>query len=83
MVEVRLLAEWMAERGVSLAELIAASGLDDHVVAAIAQGRYTPSPQQRQRLATALGIEPDQVAWGHLVLVEHVYGHGPQFGRSP
>jgi hypothetical protein len=83
MVEVRLLVEWMADRGVGLTELIAASGLDDGVVAAIAQGRYTPSPQQRQRLATALGIEPEQVAWGHIVPVEHVYGHGPQFGRSP
>jgi cyanate lyase len=83
MVEVRLLVDWMAERGVGLAELIATSGLDDRVVAAIAEGRYTPSPQQRQRLATALGIEPEQVAWGHLAPVEHVYGHGPQFGRSP
>lgn len=83
MVEVRLLAEWMAERGVGLTELIAASGLDDRVVAAIAEGRYTPSPQQRQRLATALSIGPEQVAWGHLAPIEHVYGHGPQFGRSP
>jgi hypothetical protein len=83
MVEVRLLSDWMAERGVGLAELIEASGLDDRVVEAIAQGRYTPSPQQRQRLATALGIAPEQVAWGHLAAVEHVYGHGPQFGRSP
>jgi ribosome-binding protein aMBF1 (putative translation factor) len=83
MVQVRLLVEWMAERGVDLTELIAASGLDDNVVAAIAQARYTPSPQQRRRLATALGIEPEQVAWGHLTPVEHVYGHGPQFGRSP
>jgi hypothetical protein len=83
MAEVRLLADWMAERGVGLTELIAASGLDDQVVAAIAQARYTPSPQQRQRLARALGIEPEQVAWGHLAPVEHVYGHGPQFGRSP
>jgi hypothetical protein len=83
MAEVRMLADWMAECGVGLTELIAASGLDDRVVAAIVQGRYTPSPHQRQRLATALGIEPEQVAWGHLSPVEHVYGHGPQFGRSP
>ena len=83
MLEVRLLAEWMAERGIGLTDLIAASGLEDRVVAAIAEGRYTPSPQQRQRLSAALGIEPDQVAWGHLAPIEHVYGHGPQFGRSP
>jgi ribosome-binding protein aMBF1 (putative translation factor) len=83
MAEVKTLAEWMAERGIDVSELIAASGLDARVVEAIAQCRYTPSPQQRQRLAAALGIEPEQIAWGHLATVEHVYGHGPQFGRSP
>ena len=49
----------------------------------IAQGRYTPSPEQRQRLSAALGVGVDQVVWGHQTQVEHVYGHGPQFGRSP
>ena len=83
MVQVKSVAEWMAERGVSLAQLVETTGLDARVVEAIACGRYTPSPQQRQRLATALGIGPEQVAWGHVAQVEHVYGHGPQFGRSP
>ena len=50
---------------------------------AIVHGRYTPSPDQRARLAAALGVSPDQIAWGHVAQVEHVYGHGPQFGRSP
>lgn len=80
---VRTLATWMAERGVSMAELLARSGLDRKIVEAIVQGRYTPSPQQRQRLAVALGLTPEQVAWGHVTPVEHIYGHGPQFGRSP
>ena len=80
---VKTLSEWMAERGVGLAELVAATGLDERVVKAIAQVRYTPSPDQRRRLAAALGVEPDQVAWGHAAPVEHVQGHGPQFGRSP
>jgi hypothetical protein len=53
------------------------------VVEAIAAGRYTPSPQQRQAMAAALGVGPEQVAWGHQTEVAHVYGHGPQFGRSP
>jgi hypothetical protein len=34
-------------------------------------------------LAAVLGVEPDQITWGHTQQVEHMYGHGPQFGRSP
>jgi len=83
MTQVKTIAEWMAERHMGLAELVEASALDDHVVEAIAHGRYTPSPEQRRRLAAALGVSPEQVAWGHLAQVEHMYGHGPQFGRSP
>jgi transcriptional regulator with XRE-family HTH domain len=83
MAQVKTLAEWMAERGIGLAELVEAAGLEERVVEAIAQGRYTPSPEQRQRLAAVLGVGPEEVAWGHVTEVSHVYGHGPQFGRSP
>jgi hypothetical protein len=83
MSQVKTLGEWMADRGIALADLVQASGLDRRVVEAVVGNRYTPSPQQRQRLASALGISPEQVAWGHQAPVEHVYGHGPQFGRSP
>jgi hypothetical protein len=83
MSQVKTLGEWMVDRRIDLAELVAASGLERRVVEAMAANRYTPSPQQRQRLAAALGVDPDQVAWGHQAPVEHVYGHGPQFGRSP
>jgi transcriptional regulator with XRE-family HTH domain len=83
MAQVKTVTEWMAERGLGLAELVAVAGLEKRVVEAIAHGRYTPSPQQRQRLAAALGVGPDEVAWGHYSQVDHMYGHGPQFGRSP
>ena len=82
MAEVKTVADWMAERGITLAELVEQSGLDRRVVEPITRGQYTPSPQQRQRLATILGVGVEQVAWGHQVEVAHVYGHGPQFGRS-
>jgi hypothetical protein len=74
---------WMAERVLTIAALVETTGLDKRVVEAIVHGRYTPSPEQRQLIAAALGVAPDQVAWGHVTQVSHVYGHGPQFGRSP
>ena len=83
MAQVKSAAEWMREQGITLAELVEASGLDRRVVEAIIGGRYTPSPEQRQRLATALGVSPEHIAWGHRDHAEHMYGHGPQFGRSP
>jgi ribosome-binding protein aMBF1 (putative translation factor) len=83
MVQIKSVAEWMAERGLTPAGLVQASGLDDRVVEAIVRGRYTPSPEQRRRLAEALGVSVEQVAWGHVAQVAHIQGHGPQFGRSP
>lgn len=77
------LAHWLDQKEMSLPELIEASGLDRKLVAAIASGNYTPSPAQRQRLATALDLSVEDISWGHAVPVEHMYGHGPQFGRSP
>src|SRR5262249_30473200 len=71
MARVKSVAEWMAERGLDLAGLVEASGLDRRVVEAIAHGRYTPSPEQRRLLAAALGVGPEQVAWGHVAQVEH------------
>jgi transcriptional regulator with XRE-family HTH domain len=77
------IAEWMKERSIAVDALLEATGLDRKVLDRIVHGQYTPSPQQRQRLAAALGVTPEQVAWGHVNPVAHVYGHGPQFGRSP
>jgi transcriptional regulator with XRE-family HTH domain len=83
MEKIKSLSEWMTDRDIGMEELLTASGLDRKLLSAIINGRYTPSPQQRQRVAAALGIRPEQVSWGHTATVEHIYGHGPQFGRSP
>jgi hypothetical protein len=74
---------WMRERRQSVADLVRLTQLDERVLEAIVRGRYTPSPDQRQRLAAALQVEAGQITWGHVAPVEHMYGHGPQFGRSP
>ncbi len=83
MKSVQSVSEWMTQRGLAPEQLVRAAALDRKVVEAIIQGRYTPSPQQRQRVAAALGVAPDQVQWGHTTQVESLYGHGPQFGRTP
>ena len=77
------LDEWMRLRGLDAGGLVTATGLDARIVEALLAGRYTPSPQQRRRVAAALLVDPSQIGWGHAAAVEHMYGHGPQFGRSP
>ena len=72
----------MEETGIGVGELVTASGLDTKLVKAVVSGNYTPSPLQRQRLAAALGVSKDEVAWGHAVAVQHLRGNGPQCGRS-
>ena len=81
--QVRSVVNWMALRAIARGELVRLSGLDTRIVEAIVEGRYTPSPEQRERVAAALNVPVEQIAWGHINPVEHVYGHGPQFGRSP
>ena len=57
--------------------------LDERRVQAIVEGRWTPSPAERDRIAAALGVRREQIAWGHKNPIAHIHGHGPQFGRSP
>ena len=81
--EIRSVAEWMARLGLSLDTIVDRSSLDRRVVQAITEGHWTPSPAQRQRISSALGVTVEQICWSHKTPVEHLYGHGPQFGRSP
>jgi hypothetical protein len=76
------LALYLEEKGTGVDQLVAATGMDAKIVKAIVEGQYTPSPAQRQRLAAAIGVPVEDVAWGHSVPVQHLRGNGPQFGRS-
>jgi transcriptional regulator with XRE-family HTH domain len=78
----RAIADIMTGTGIGIDELVRLSGLDSRTIAAIVRGQYTPSPAQRDRVAGALGVSRDDVAWGHTVPVQHLRGNGPQFGRS-
>jgi len=69
--------------GITSKQLAQRAGMDERRVRAIVSGQWTPSPSERDRVAAALGVSRDQIAWDHRTGVSHIYGHGPQFGRSP
>ena len=69
-----------AERGIDVGELAERSGVDEERVEAIVLGRWTPSPEERDRIAGAFGLSRERVAWGHKTPVQHLYGWGPTWG---
>jgi hypothetical protein len=83
MQSLRTIGELCAEHRISVRELAERAGLAEERVLAISEGRWLPSPKERDRLAGVFRLERDQIVWGHRTSVEHLYGHGPQFGRTP
>ncbi len=73
----RSVADLCRAQSLSLDQLVERSGLDQGRVEAILLGRWTPSPSERQRIAAAVGAEIDDIAWGHVTPIQHLYGHGP------
>ena len=61
-------------RGISLLSLAERSGLDLKRLQAIYLGRWTPSPNERERIAEALGTSSYEIAWEHSTPIEHFYG---------
>ena len=49
----------------TLAEIALASGLDIERVEAIVDGRWTPTPEERQAIAAALCVPVEEIAFGH------------------
>ncbi len=65
------------EQGLDARQLAARSGVDEQRVVAIVLGRWTPSPDERDRIAAVFGVTRDQILWGHKTVIQHLYGHGP------
>ena len=51
--------------GLAIEEISERSGLEIARVAAIAEGRWTPSPQERAQIAAAFGVPVAEISWGH------------------
>lgn len=51
--------------GLAIEDVAEKAGLPVERVAAIAEGRWTPSPDERARIAAAFGVPVEEVSWGH------------------
>ncbi len=63
--ESRLTIEDIAERSL----------LTPERVEAIAVGRWTPSPSERQKIAAAFGVPVDEISWGHTMDPRNIRYH--------
>lgn len=63
---------------IDIKQLAEQSGVDEQRVMAIALGRWTPSPEDRDRIAKVFGLTRAQVNWGHKTPIQHIYGAGPK-----
>ena len=53
------------ESGFVLEDVAELAGLPVERVEAIAVGRWTPSPNERQRIADAFSVSVAEISWGH------------------
>jgi len=73
----RTVEDLCRELGIDTRQLAERSGVDEGRVVAILLGRWTPSPEDRDRIAAVFGLTREQIVWGHKTPIQHIYGQGP------
>ena len=70
-------AELCRDHKIDFATFVERSGLEEDRAKAIILGRWTPSPEERKKVCSVFGVEPQDVTWGHATPIQHIWGHGP------
>lgn len=73
----RSVAELCRDHKMTRDDLVEKTGLEETRINAILLGRWTPSPAERQRIAAVFGVSVDEITWGHVTPIQHIYGRGP------
>ncbi len=63
------------ETGLMIEDVAEQSGLSVARVEAILDGRWTPSPAERQKIASAFGVTVETISWGHTIAPRNVRYH--------
>ncbi len=63
------------ERQIALDQLAGVARMPVERVEAIADGRWTPSPAEREKLSAALGVPMNEISWGHTMNPRNVRYH--------
>ena len=63
------------ETGVSVKEIAQKTGLKAARIEAIALGRLTPSPRERNLIAQAFSVGVSEISWGHTMVPRNVRYH--------
>ena len=65
------------EHKIDVKQLAERAGVEETRVMAIVLGRWTPSPDERDRIAAVFKLTREQIAWGHRTPIQHIYRSGP------
>ena len=72
---IRTVEHLLDELDINLEDLAKRAGLELARTQAIADGRWTPNPKEREKLAAALGVAVTDISWGHTMNPRNVrYG---------
>jgi len=69
------IAELCEQHKMTPDELTERSGLEKDRVLAIMLGRWTPSPQERAKIAAVFDVEKEAITWGHKTPIQHIWGY--------
>ena len=72
---IRTVERLIEETGLTIEQLATRAKLDARRTQAIVDGRWTPSPREREKIAAAFGLSVSDISWGHTMNFRNVTYH--------